>query len=191
MFSMLFLSILQRTALDFREAHTLALDSVLTHGSFHYLFERYATLAGNNIPPEDTLIYPMYKKRIYQEYWGTTECYEETLANAFIFLSYPLWDHRKKGYLEFLIQRQREGYCQALDMTSNNLQDIFNQLEVQILMKRSKDYSSISHFNLPCLEDYIKASIPFRFLGLPIYLVNDCNKAENFNRIVEILFPRL
>lgn len=190
MFTMLLLSILQHTVLTFREAHTLALDAVLTHGSFHYLLERYGTLAGGN-SFQNQLIYLKYKKEVYLKHWGTAECYEETLANMLIYLSYPSWDQTQKGYIDFLVQRQREGYCQAQDVGQSNLRDLFSRLEDQVLWNCSQDSLRVKRLQVPCLWDYIYTSIPFRFLGLPIYLVNDCAVPEDFNAIINMIFPQL
>lgn len=197
LFSMLVLSILQRTSLGLRDSHTLALDATLTHGSFHYLIERYATFS-EDISTEDPQIYPIYKRNVYSQVWGTTDCLEETLANAFILRAFPLWSGTQRNYIEFLFSRQREGYRQAVEVGKEKDQVLFDQLEAQIVGKNRacfernlRSSSTNNARNNPRLSEYIEANTPFRLVGLPIYLVNDCKSPENFERIVEMLFPQL
>lgn len=181
MFSMLVLSILQRTSMGLRDSHTLALDSILTHGSFHYLIERYATLS-EDTSVETPYIYPNYKRNIYSHVWGTADCLEEILANALILKAHPSWSIMQRTYMEFLIYRQRDGYRQSLGVDKKNIQAITDSLEMQIV-GRNRD--------IPRLTEYIEANIPFRLFGLPVYLVNDCKGIDDFERIVEMLFPLL
>ena len=183
LFSMLVLSILQRTSMGLRDAHTLALDSILTHGSFHYLIERYATFSEDSSSVEAPRIYPNYKRNIYSQVWGTTDCFEETLANAFVLRANPMWSKIQRNYIEFLFTRQRDGYRQAIEVGKENSHGMFDQLETQIVSHRPR--------NIPRLSEYIEANIPFRLFRLPVYLVNDCNCPEDFDRIVEMLFPQL
>lgn len=194
---MLVLSILQRTSMGLRDSHTLALDSILTHGSFHYLIERYATFS-EEISTEDPQIYPTYKRNVYSQVWGTTDCLEETLANAFILNACPLWSGTQRNYIEFLFSRQRDGYRQAVEVGKENSQAMFDQLEAQIVgrnranAERNLRSSSTNNArNSPRLSGYIEANTPFRLVGLPVYLVNDCKSPEEFERIVEMLFPQL
>ena len=183
LFSMLVLSILQRTSMGLRDAHTLALDSILTHGSFHYLIERYATFSEDSSSVEAPQIYPNYKRNIYSQVWGTTDCFEETLANAFVLRANPMWSKIQRNYIEFLFTRQRDGYRQAIEVGKENSHGMFDQLETQIVSHRPR--------NIPRLSEYIEANIPFRLFRLPVYLVNDCNCPEDFDGIVEMLFPQL
>ena len=194
-FCMFLLSILQKSNLDFREAQTLALDAALTHGAFHYLLERYSILAQNYLHFID-LLYPKYKKDIYSKHWGTSKCYEETLANAFIFLclfncNKDQENIRSKNYLKYLMLRQREGYCQAVDIDFMNVYKIFTSLELQLGIDRVQQYSHSNNKEMPSLYKYVEAYIPFRYFGLPVFLVNDCRKESDFDIILEIIFPEL
>ncbi len=197
MFSMLVLSILQRTSMGLRDSHTLALDSILTHGAFHYLIERYATFS-EDTSVEAPYIYPNYKRNIYSQVWGTADCLEETLANALILRAHPSWSIIQRTYIEFLIHRQRNGYRQSLEVSNENIQAITDSLEMQIIGRnRAKSEGSLHSSiwyksrNIPRLTEYIEANIPFRLFGLPVYLVNDCKGVDDFERIVEMLFPLL
>jgi hypothetical protein len=192
MFCMLVLTVLQRTNMSLRDSHKLALDSVLTHGSFHYLFERYSTLADTFLPLT-TRRYLNYRENIYSKIWGTPKCVEETLANLFIYKVYSNWTKSQKKMIEFFITRQRDGYCQALEMRKEDYQFLYNQLEIQLQGSELKNNTSQSMkvSKMPKLLEYIERNMPFRFIGLPIYLVNDCQKPEDFERIVETLFPQL
>lgn len=183
MFSMFVLSIIQRTHMSLRDAHTLALDSILTHGSFHYLIERYATLSESLLNTQRPKIYPTYKRDIYSNVWGTTECIEETLANTFILKAHPLWSKTQREAIEYIIRRQREGYCQAVGLCTDKYEDLYDQLEGQIVKESPR--------NSPKLSEYINANLPFRMIGLPVYLVNDCTVFEDFEQIIEVLFPQL
>lgn len=188
MFGMYILSIIRQTRMTLREAHTLALDSILTHGSFHYLLERYCLLI-HEVAIDEEGLYPIYKKKIYSQTWGTKECLEETLANAYVFQAYPHWDYRQKDFLGSLYSRQRSGYKEAQALISEDLveyREIFQTLEGQIRVL-SKDKLKSN----PSLYEYAHKSIPFRFMGLPVYLVNDCKKIEDFISIVQLLFPQI
>lgn len=182
MFGMYLLSILCQTTLNLREAHTLALDSVLTHGSFHYLVERYSILVKEDIEKED--LYSAYKKKVYSQTWGTKECIEETLANAFVFKAYPRWEKGQHDYIKSFFARQRAGYSEAQDLSSVAYYQLLNDLEIMI-RNQGKGRDN------PPLKEFIDRNTPFRFIGLPVYLVNDCQKLEDFFRIVELLFPQI
>jgi hypothetical protein len=183
--SMLILSILERSELSLRDSHTLALDAVLTHGAFHYLLERYATL--NDPAPQDKAeLYPNYKRNVYRKVWGTADCLEETLANDFVLKAFPSWDRPQKTYLEFLYARQRHGYCEAVACDPGTIWDMYGRLEKSLLGEGRTDGTKI-----PCLSEFVERNIPFRLMGLPVYLVNDCKTPETFARIIEILFPQL
>ena len=192
MFGMYLLSILKNSSLSLRESHTLALDSILTHGSFHYLIERFCTLRDNSQIGEEKL-YSIYKKRIYCQVWGTQECFEETLANAFVFESNPSWDRRHLDYIRSLYSRQREGYFQGCQLKSEDYQELLQILENQLIGEKEDRNlkGNIKQDNQPSLYDFIHTNIPFRYLGLPVYLVNDCEKLEDFMNIVQILFPQI
>lgn len=178
MFGMYLLSILNNSRLTLRESHTLALDSILTHGSFHYLIERYCTLMdGSQVDGEK--LYTIYKKEIYSQVWGTQKCIEETLANAFVLEAYPSWDKRYKDYLRYFYSRQREGYFQACHLKHEDYRELLQILELQLTQERGE----------PSLFEFIQMNIPFRYLGLPVYLVNDCEDIEVFLSIVQVLFP--
>jgi hypothetical protein len=185
MLSMLILSILERSELSLRDSHALALDAVLAHGAFHYLFERYATLK-DSAPQDKAELYPNYKRNVYRKVWGTADCLEETLANDFVFRAFPSWDRPQKTYLEFLFARQRSGYCQAVACDKTAIQDMYVRLEESLL-----DEVRTSDKETPCLSEFIERNIPFRLMGLPVYLVNDCKNPETFERIIDILFPQL
>lgn len=197
LFCMLVLSTLKRTCMGLRDSHTLALDAILTHGSFHHLIERYATFS-EDTSTEDPQIYPTYKRDVYSQVWGTKDCLEETLANAFIVKACSLWSGAHRNYIEFLFSRQRDGYRQAVGVGMENSQAMFDQLEAQIVgrnrayVERNLRSSSMNNArNTPQLSEYIEANTPFRLIGLPVYLVNDCKRPEDFERIVEVLFPQL
>lgn len=197
LFSMLVLSILKRTSMGLRDSHTLALDAILTHGSFHYLIERFATFS-EDISTKDPHIYPTYKRNVYSQVWGTTDCLEETLANAFSLKACPLWSGTQRNYIKYLFSRQRDGYRQAVEVDKENEQAMFDQLEAQIIErnqacteKNLQSSSANNTRNSPRLSEYIEVYTPFRLVGLPVYLVNDCKSPENFERIVEMLFPQL
>lgn len=183
MFGMYLLSIIKHYGLTLRESHTLALDSILTHGSFHYLIERYCTLVDNSTDEEERL-YSIYKKKIYSKTWGTRECLEETLANDFVLRANPLWDERYIKSTRSLYARQRGGYREALELNPESYRKLLLTLERQIKDQREGR-------NYPTLYDFININIPFRFIGLPVYLVNDCKKKEEFIQIVELLFPNI
>ncbi|HHY26620.1 MAG TPA: hypothetical protein GX523_07705, partial [Desulfitobacterium dehalogenans] len=131
MFGMYLLSILRQTSMTLREAHTLALDSVLTHVSFHYLIERYCILL-DDVGKDSDGLYPAYKKKIYSQTWGTQECLEETLANAFVLTAHPHWTVRQKDYIQSLYARQREGYIQAHNLNTKHYRELYYILEEQL-----------------------------------------------------------
>jgi hypothetical protein len=104
----------------------------------------------------------------------------------------------QRSYIDFLINRQRDGYRQSLEVNKNNIQAIMDSLEMQIVGgNRTKSEGGLnSSFryksrNIPRLFEYIEANIPFRLFGLPVYLVNDCKGLNDFERIVEMFFPLL
>jgi len=189
MFGMYLLSIVRQTRMSLREAHTLALDSVLTHGSFHYLLERYCILV-DDVSKDEEGLYAAYKKNIYSQTWGTQDCIEETLANAFVFKSYPHWPESKKDYIISLYRRQREGYIQASDLEFHDYLELHEALERQI---KGQSIHKTQCFDktqsTPNLYEFMHMNNPFRFMGLPVYLVNDCKRQEDFIRIVQLLFP--
>lgn len=180
MFGMYLLSIIKSTHMTLREAHTLALDSILTHGSFHYLLERYCILVDDSTEVEE--LYSVYKKKVYSQTWGTEECLEETLANAFVFKAHPLWDKRHRDFIRALYVRQRAGYQQAHNLNAKKYTEHFQTLESQLRVPKEQT---------PSLQEYIHKNIPFRYIGLPVYLVNDCRRLEDFMHIVEVLFPHI
>lgn len=194
MFGMYLFSIIRQTQMSLREAHTLALDSILTHVSFHYLIERYCILI-DDVGNEQEGLYPFYKKKVYSQSWGTQECIEETLANAFVLKAYSQWDEGKKDYLQSLYVRQRDGYRQAYNLKSGQYRELFKALETQLKAPLKEiSYSSEDGAvfkQKPNLYGFIHKNTPFRFMGLPVYLVNDCCKLEEFIRIVELLFPEI
>jgi hypothetical protein len=197
MFSMLVLSLIHRSSLGLRDSHTLALDSILTHGSFHYLIERYTTLVEIKTP-QNQQVYSKYKRNIYSEVWGTTECYEETLANAFILKAHPFWEKKQRTIIEKLIGNQRDGYSQAIEIARENTQRIYDRLEEQLLDKSLETRDKYlrrgtmsSTKCIPKLDEYIEGNTPFRLIGLPVYLVNDCKRTEDFERIIELFFPQI
>lgn len=194
MFGMYLFSILRQTHMTLREAHTLALDSTLTHASLHYLIERYCILM-DDVGNDNNGLYPTYKKKMYSQTWGTQECLEETLANAFVLKAYPQWDECNRNYIRSLFARQRDGYSQAHDLKHEHYQEFFKALERQLKgQMKGKGCNSEGNpamNNKPSLYGFIHKNIPFRFMGLPIYLVNDCSKLEDFMCIVELLFPEI
>ncbi|WP_019850797.1 hypothetical protein [Desulfitobacterium sp. PCE1] len=194
MFGMYLLSILRQTSMTLREAHTLALDSVLTHVSFHYLIERYCILL-DDVGKDSDGLYPAYKKKIYSQTWGTQECLEETLANAFVLTAHPHWTVRQKDYIQSLYARQREGYIQAHNLNTKHYRELYSILEEQLKAQRRENRKEASagmpSKNTPSLYEFIHKNLPFRFIGLPVYLVNDCSKLEEFIHIVELLFPQI
>jgi len=108
-----------------------------------------------------------------------------------------------------LFLRQREGYKQAQALSVEEYQKLFAQFEEQLqcIRKELKHQSNTqtkvqtkastkaptkaSSKENPSLYDFIHRNIPFRYFGLPVYLVNDCKSKETFQRLVEVLFPRL
>ncbi|MEL1135530.1 hypothetical protein AAC978_10120 [Desulfitobacterium sp. THU1] len=194
MFGMYLFSILRQTQMTLREAHTMALDSLLTHGSFHYLVERYCILI-DDVGNESDGLYPTYKKKIYSQTWGTRDCLEETLANAFVFEAYPQWDEARKNYVQSLYARQRDGYHQACELEPEHYRELFQTLEGQIKAQgKGKGYDSEGNSkvsDIPTLYDFVYRNRLFRFIGLPVYLVNDCRNLEDFIHIIELLFPQI
>jgi hypothetical protein len=174
-FTALLLNILETTKLTLREAHTFALECVQAHGAFHYLVERFA----ERYAP---LSYLSYKREVYCHCWGTNECFEETLANVYVFQNHLEWDDSRANYLRQLYARQREGYVQAANYKELNLSVVYSQLEAQIARQDTFTNSSF-------LEQWIKEKTPFAADQLPIYLVNDGLKDSEFEDILELFFP--
>lgn len=183
MFGMYLLSMLRQTSMTLREAHTLALDSVLTHVSFHYLIERYCILL-DDVGRNNEGLYPAYKRKIYSQTWGTQDCLEETLANAFVLKAHPHWTDEQKDTIRSVYARQREGYIQAHNLNPEHYRELCCLLESQLKAQRRE-------YDAPSLYDFVHKNLPFRFIGLPVYLVNDCGKLAEFIQIVELLFPQI
>lgn len=171
-FTAFLLNIMERTGLLFNEAHRFALECVQTHGAFHYLVERYAGLM-NAVSS-----YPHYKKEVYSPLWGTEECIEETLANAYLFQNHPEWEEKRLNYVHELFKKQRDGYAQAAGIQQKTITSLYRQLENFIGGR--KTFS---------LEEWIRRRTPFYVDHLPVYLVNDCLKDSEFENVIEIVFP--
>lgn len=171
-FTAFLLDIMESTGLLFNEAHLFALECVQAHGAFHYLVERYASLM-NTISS-----YPRYKKEIYSQLWGTKECIEETLANAYLFQNHPEWEEKRLHYVHELFKKQRDGYSQAACIKPKAITSLYRQLENYIGGR--KDIS---------LEEWVRRRTPFSVDQLPVYLVNDCVKNSEFENEMEIVFP--
>lgn len=169
-FAAFFLHILERTSLPYVEAQAFTLESVLSHGAFHYLVERYAGLH-----------YPSYKREVYSSLWGTEECLEETLANVFLFQNHREWDEKRRHYLCDLFKHQRDGYAQAAEVAFLRTQDLspyYKQLQ--------ELFGGQRHLSL---EESICRNTPFELKHLPVYLANDCLVEAEFEEILEVLFP--
>lgn len=171
-FTAFLLDIMERTGLVFNEAHLFALECVQAHGAFHYLIERYASLM-NTISS-----YPHYKREVYSPLWGTEECIEETLANAYLFQNHPEWEEKRLRYVHELFKKQRDGYAQAAYIKPKTITALYRQLE-SVIGGRKK----------VSLEEWIGFRTPFCVDQLPIYLVNDCFKNSEFENAMEIVFP--
>lgn len=171
-FTPFLLDIMERTGFAFNEAHRFALECVQAHGAFHNLVERYASLT-NRISS-----YPRYKREIYSPLWGTKECIEETLANAYLFQNHPEWEDLKLHYVHQLFYKQRDGYAQAAWIKPSTVAFLYRELESLIGGRKNQT-----------LEEWIKHRTPFCVEQLPVYLVNDGFEDSEFEKAIEIVFP--
>lgn len=181
-FTAFFLNILETTGLPLAETHKFSLEMVLAHGGFHYLVERYAEICSHSCPEPDLTLhllhYPRYKREVYSPSWGTEQCYEETLANAYLFQNHPDWDKQRLDYLRPFYARQRGGYAQAAELEAYSLSSLYSQLENQIGRQGALS-----------LEQWVRQNTPFSAEQLPVYLVNDGLEDAEFEKILEVLFP--
>lgn len=180
------LNILETTKLSIGEAHAFSLECVQSHGAFHYLVEQFAERYDLH-QTEFSLerkhnIYQNYKREVYCQCWGTGECFEETLANAYVIQNHPEWDDLRITYLRQLYARQRGGYVQAAQLEVQDRSALYSHLENQII--RSDEITGYLF-----LEQWIKHKTPFNVEQLPIYLVNDGLEDSEFEKILELFFP--
>lgn len=176
-FTAFLLNILEKTKLNIGEAHAFSLKCVQSHGAFHYLVEQFAERYASS-----HTYYLSYKRDVYCQCWGTGECFEETLANAYVLQNHPEWDNLRVSYLRQLYARQRGGYVQAAKLETADLSALYSQLEDQIVRQDAPTGSLL-------LEQWIKRKTPFNAEQLPIYLVNDGLADSEFEEILELFFP--
>lgn len=185
-FTAFLLNILETTKLTLGEAHTFSLECIQSHGALHYLVEQFAERYEHSRTEFDlgrqSTRYLSYKREVYCQSWGTVNCYEETIANTYVFQNHPEWNDLRVDYLRRLYSRQRGGYAQAARIKLPDLSALYSRLEEQI--KRPEAHSGSLR-----LEQWIQQKTPFNAEQLPIYLVNDGLEDSEFEKILELFFP--
>lgn len=170
-FVALLINIMEMTGLSFGRAHAFSLECIQSHGAFHNLIERYTEI-------QPAAQYPCYKKEVYSQLWGTESCFEETLANAYIFQNNSELDELRIGYLRYLYGRQRDGYAQAAELEKDDISVLYSLLQNQI--GRQSAFS---------LEQWIGQKTPFNSEQLPVYLVNEGLENSEIELVLEAFFP--
>ncbi|MDA8227295.1 MAG: HD domain-containing protein [Desulfitobacterium hafniense] len=175
-FTMFIRWVMEKGGLGIDEAKIFALDMVLTHQRFHYLVELYATMA--ELSSGNFELYANYKQ-LYSQVWSTEECIEETIANDFLLLSHPNWEVKKLELLAYYFERQLNGYHEANGVTSDNRQDFYLRLELEMFPKKT----------LPKINQILEINkLPMAQLSLrniPVYLVDD-TRSQNEFRLVRL-----
>ncbi|MEA4902003.1 hypothetical protein [Desulfitobacterium sp.] len=185
-FAAFLLNILETTKLPIAQAHPFALECIQSHGAFHYLMECFVERSAHARKHKNSELqysyYRNYKRDKYCQFWGTVECFEETLANAYAFQNHPEWDDSKIIYLRQFYQRQREGYSQAAFLDEMSLSVLYYLLERQLGLQDVFCYSN-------ALQQWIKQNTPFRSETLPVFLVNDGLQDSELETVLELFFP--
>ncbi len=182
--------------LDYKTVRDICFEEVLQHERFHYLTELFITF--EELASDNSLIYKNYMN-IYRNTFGTDDCLAETLANYFSKMWF-IYKGKKKyvGELNTMFSSQAPGYRVAKDIDETNEIDKFNTFERQLkLGSPINNYFNASVMFKEISEFYLKGRLPLAQLeinskiNIPIYIVNDGMKTDDFISLIKIVFPKI
>lgn len=184
--------------LSFKEIRDLCLVEILQHERFHYLTELFITF--EELASRRSTLYSDYKDT-YKNTFLTDDCMAEALANYFVKMYFIFND--KKDYIDILnimFKQQAPGYRVAASIDSDNEMDMFIKFEEQLELysyRGSNPQNKMSVLYKDISEIYLKNILPLaqieinKELNIPIYIVNDDMKANDFYALLDIIFPLL
>lgn len=135
------------------------------HGAYHYLLEN--AISRIELFIKNPSLYSNYYINTYLKTFNTSDCIEESLANAYLY-DHTYQCHIDKEYLKSVLKNQGNAYADFLKFTENNF---FNGCQKLILQIKNM-HKDLSNYEFKDLEKFFNLESQDFILNnqIPIWL---------------------